>query len=534
MARKNFSKGNVKIEASNSTRDVSHGPATTKPEQTKVFFKANASGVSSYDFNQWYGKNIDAVVRSCQQAIEMILEEETRSHSTIYQYCANGLRNLFKFCEFWATSVLQREMALNDISSAFIQSYIGHLKDEYQFVSAYNINAAAKGVLLRMQKMDWILREGLYPKNPFPNVNRKKKGENPLSAAERKRVTHALRDSLKPVFEETGPLSGMDLALCALAIDVRTGLNLGPLLNMPPDCIHPHPLKPNRQLLVYFKNRSHKWLTQAIRSSEDVEVLQTAMPDVAPIIELVINRNQKLRDENPEYKGFLFTYKGEDFISAGKITQLNPSSIGANIKTWVKKVGLLDDDGMPLKLNTSILRKTWVNRVFELSKEDPVVTAQLAGHSGTMVLESDYMRAPAEEKKNFSLMGEVMTQELLEPIKAENTPVAKCSKSFDNNAATRGKEVCSDFLSCVRCKSFVVTPEDLHRLFSLYWVLVRERKDIGTMKWNRYYAHIIRIIDKEITQIFGEEVMKQARNHAEHNPHPFWKDGRDYLYGDLI
>ena len=36
-----------------------------------------------------------------------------------------------------------------------------------------------------------------------------------------------------------------------------------------------------------------------------------------------------------------------------------------------------------------------------------------------------------------------------------------------------------EFLNCFRCSSFVVTADDLHRLLSFYWLLVRERGRIG-------------------------------------------------------
>jgi ribosomal protein L31E len=70
----------------------------------------------------------------------------------------------------------------------------------------------------------------------------------------------------------------------------------------------------------------------------------------------------------------------------------------------------------------------------------------------------------------------------------------------------------------------VVTSDDLHRAFSLYWMLVRMRESMGSDAWKRAYGHIIRIIDKEIAPKFDAELVALQRQRAKAEPHPFWRD----------
>ena len=72
----------------------------------------------------------------------------------------------------------------------------------------------------------------------------------------------------------------------------------------------------------------------------------------------------------------------------------------------------------------------------------------------------------------------------------------------------------------------VVTKEDLYRLFSFYWLIVYEREQIGAKRWRKYFAHIIRIIDRDIVPKFDADAdyVSTIRAEAQANPHPFWKN----------
>jgi hypothetical protein len=83
-----------------------------------------------------------------------------------------------------------------------------------------------------------------------------------------------------------------------------------------------------------------------------------------------------------------------------------------------------------------------------------------------------------------------------------------------------------DFLSCFRCPSYVLVEEDgdLWRLYSFYWFLIRERARVGASRWTKIYGWIVRLIDEQVTARFDTERVKEAREKARIEPHPFWRD----------
>jgi hypothetical protein len=86
---------------------------------------------------------------------------------------------------------------------------------------------------------------------------------------------------------------------------------------------------------------------------------------------------------------------------------------------------------------------------------------------------------------------------------------------------------CLSFLNCLRCRNYVVTGDDLYRLFSFYWRVLRERERMNARAWDKHYAHIPRLIERDVVnaglqkKIFRISDVEAARARAE--PHPFWK-----------
>jgi hypothetical protein len=87
-----------------------------------------------------------------------------------------------------------------------------------------------------------------------------------------------------------------------------------------------------------------------------------------------------------------------------------------------------------------------------------------------------------------------------------------------------------NFLDCLRCRNYVVTADDLYRLFSFYFRLYAERRRMSIRKWEKSYRHIIRIIDRDVIaaglqrKVFKRNEVDEARTRAEVDPHPFWKN----------
>ncbi|ASG65854.1 hypothetical protein CEW91_10395 [Idiomarina piscisalsi] len=491
------------------------------PENKVLSLPKNYSSLRSYDFTKYYGRGFDAITNAMQQTIDIMLSESVVEPSTISGYCRSGFKYFADYLKIY-TQALGRDLTLSDVNVELIECYIQHMKlHTPNSVSARTQYTHIKSILVKMQQIGWLERFD-FPKNPFPNSNRKKKGQPAFSKAERKRLVHALRVDVNHILEKSQPLTSYELTIFIMAIALRSGMNTTPLLEMTTDSIQAHPLKDNRKLLVLYKRRGNATHIQSIRRSSSVENVQTVLADVAVMVQHIIEMNQSVRVQSGT--DLVFTYRPDANSNYVEITTLEATRLSHNILKWVKKKGLKNDNGDPLKVNVSRFRKTFENRIWELSGGDPFVTAALSNHT-VKVSQTHYLKAPKEAEKNFNYMGKVRTEELLINVEVveNNTPVSKCSDS-SKRLDEHGKKIyCTNFLSCVRCRNMVVTKEDLYRLFSFYWLIVHERDQVGAKRWSRYFAHIIRIIDRDIASQFDEVYVQTIKAEAHVNPHSAWK-----------
>ena len=491
------------------------------PINKTVAFGANPSGHRNYDFSSYYGNGFDAITTAAQQTIEIMLSQNTVAVSTVTSYCHSGFNHFAAYLAIYHAA-LKRPLCLADITPELLENYIHHLKVNYpNGGTAKNYYGFTKAILVGMQANKWLARFR-FPRSPFPNSNRKTKGQRTFSRAERKRVTQALKVDINDILKKSEQLSGYELTVCLLAIALRSGMNTTPLLEMTVDAIQSHPLKDDRKLFVLYKRRGNATHIQSLRHSHSVKNAQTVLADVAVIIAHIIKCNQDIRAEIGS--DLVLVYRSLAFDNKGEVASLSSNLLLYNINKWIKSIQLKDDTGNPLVINISRFRKTFANRIYELSGGDPFITARMSNHT-VSVSDQHYLEAPKEAEKNFNFMGKIREQELLGNVVGieENTPVSKCSRSPYKN--TNGDNIyCTSFLSCVRCQNMVVTKEDLYRLFSFYWLIVSERKQVGAKRWKTYFAHIIRIIERDIAPKFDQEYVKQTKEKARNKPHPAWKN----------
>ena len=516
------------------TTDKTLNTADLPPTQVVVILPMNsANNIRNLDFTKYYGNGCDVLVYACQRVLEGMARSCTESGgksvgpTTIVTYFQNGLSVFIPFCATMA-SALGRELRLDDIDREFMDQFLAHLRQSFASPT-YQKNRYnhTKSVLKVMVQSGWIAKD-IFPRNPFPNSNRKLKGLTALSEPERLSVMQALKTDMRAIFRGSGPLNAKELTVCLLAITARTGINPTPAIELLTDCLQPHPIKADRYVLVSFKRRGSNTHIQSLRRVADVESMVSALPDVARIIDLLVKRNAAIREASP-YPNYLFVYESRGGSSNGKKIHLNNVNLFRGINVFLDDHQLKDADGRPVKLNVMRLRKTFENRLFTLSGQDPFLTAKLCGHT-PKVSNDHYLEAPETAEKDWRLMGEIRNEELLNyakvaPLPTQNTPVARCRDTLHGEQAPKNGEHCQKFLACFRCRSFVVTGDDLYRVFSFYWALIRMRHTMGASAWKRVYGHIIRIIDQEIAPKFDAELIGLHREQAKVDPHPFWRDG---------
>lgn len=526
--------GNFDPDSSASTTD------TIPPTSTVVLFpkKDNAANRTSFDFARWYGADIDVITHAIQRQIERFLytHDGARSVATITSYCDSGITQFLDYCVLVAAAK-RRRLELMDIDRNLIDGFIGHISDaDVSTNSNKTYYYGAKAVLAALIESGLIIyvdsgENATFPDNPFPGSNAKLKSEKPLPAAQRKAFAQAVKTAVMPLINEDSEPSGDLLAYALLIIALHTGRNTTPLLEMDVDCLRSHP-KENVQFLVVYKRRGHRWQGIAVRSERVIDGTPTVWHGIARLINRTKELTAPLRDEVEDYlKDRLWLYRSKSNATQGKVFALNKRGISVAIEKLVADYKLQDANGKPLRINVRILRQTFATRMYEILDGDLAATASALGNTPP-VAGRHYMKPGELAEKNWKFMGTALHQELLTGTigATEKTPTGQCSDSKQGQFAPKNGATCMSFMNCLRCRNYVITGDDLYRLFSFYWLIVRERDVVEKRKWRRKYAHIIRLIDRDViekgiqTKVFARTRVDAAREKARVSPHPFWSN----------
>lgn len=496
----------------------------------------------SFDFSPWYGKGIDAMTDLLEQCLQQLRVASTYQKRSVISLFDGGVRKFLSYCIEQAQAQ-GRELQVEEINRPFIDHYIAwirrQLRDDGEvlsYVAQKSIYTKSKSILVQACRQGRLPdRRQLFPVNPFPNVNRHYQGEQPLSLEARRRFAEALRIELAAIArDEFDGTDGQALALVCLLIALRTGLNTTPLLELSRDALLPHPLKPNWRMLVSHKRRGNATHVQSMRWSDQLAETASAQTDVVWWYEWVKDRTDKLVAEaSSDWQQRLWLYRHVQVGRPSSVLALTIDQVIIAAQRLVRRHALVGDDGEPLRVNVATLRKTFVNRLYELSGRDMLVTARLAGHS-VKISQSHYLKISPEAKRSFHFAGKTLLSTLQTPLAGTvgpeaATPIGHCADPLHGEQAPKQEgRLCTDFLSCFQCKSMVVTTDDLWRLFSFYYLIESERNILNAHDWEQWYGHVRDIIDTEIAPDFPAAAVQAARERARRDPHPYWKT-RDRL-----
>ncbi|WP_434143510.1 hypothetical protein [Photobacterium leiognathi] len=520
------------------TIDATQNQAIVRPLNPVVNYPSLGSKGGhgfNFDFSPYYGKGYDDITnRAFYTAKALLKNTDALTEETQQDYLRGGFVYFAKYLALFRCATGE-DLTQADITPELIEQYLLHLKgSELGFVSQKNVYTRLKSLLTRMKEKgywsavgDINLNSDFFPRNPFPNSNKRNGGgQKPLTEYEKRQVVVALKQATKPIHSKTEPLSSYELTVCLLSIALKTGINAYPLLNMTTEALSDHPLKDSRKLLTVFKKRGNATQLYNLRKSEELEVVQGIKLDVAYLIEAIIERNALIREATNS--DLVFTYEitqGGRGIKKGAATSLQFVAFEYNINKFIKQYDLKDEDGRTMKLNVSRFRKTFINGIYELSGESLLIAAQQAKHSGTGTLDH-YLQAPEQSKRNLGLMGEIRVKELTSD--ETRSPVGRCKDPKNGDKAPKDGSFCNDLLGCFRCKSFVITGDDLYKLFSFYWAIIRNHDEFGRKDWKRHLKNVLRIVDEEVVPEFAKlgqlQRVAAEKERARTNPHPYWQN----------
>lgn len=529
---------------------ISHKDPPLIPSRTLLIY--GNSGKSGYEFGKWYGKGINEIVSACQDQIQRFIlhQDGDVSMQTVKTYCVRGLATFLPFAAVTAAAA-GRPLSLSDVNRDLIDGYLQYLrmtgtgtsnqKGCYQATKSVLQAIAVRGLLAESRSGD----DQTFPRNPFSGVHRTIKGETRLSRHERTAITLALHKAVAPLFSDNVSLTSELLSYALLIVALHTGRNTTPLLEMTIDCLRPHP-KDETMFLVLYKRRSHR--ENAVPITAVTDSTSPLRPTVYRIVQRLIELTAGIRPRAPAHlRKRLWLYEskslGNGVTRPGDVAALSEDSLARSIAILVRTSNLEASDGTPLRVNVSRLRKTFVNRIFEILGGDLVATAHAAGNTPA-ISDQSYLKPGEDAQKNWRFLGHALTNELLTATlgASEKTPVGRCTDTLEGEYAPKDKSApCMNFLNCLRCRNYIVTGDDLYRLFSFYWRLLRERNRMPKGQWDKHCSHIVRLIDRDVVEpaiergLFRRDAVDAERLRARHEPHPFWKDDQiiSKILGDI-
>ncbi|WP_318482167.1 hypothetical protein [Photobacterium leiognathi] len=521
------------------TIDATQNQAIVRPLNPVVNYPSlgpKGGNGSNFYFSPYYGKGYDDITnRAFYTAKALLKNTDALTEQTQLRFLQYGFAYFAKYLALFRCATGE-DLTQADITPELIKQYLLHLKgSELAFISQKSCYTSIKSLLVRMkEKGYWSavdninLNSDFFPRNPFPNSNKRGGGgQKPLTEYEKRQVVVALKQATKPIHSKTEPLSSYELTVCLLSVAMKTGINTSPLLNMATEALSDHPLKDSRKLLTVFKKRGNATQLHNLRKSEALEVAQGIKLDVVYLIEAIIERNALIREATNSDVVFVYESTGGGRgTKRGTATSLEGRPLEYNINKFIKEYDLKDEDGRTMKLNVSRFRKTFINGIYELSGEDKAVAAQQAAKHKAIETTDNYLHAPEQSKRNIGLMGEIRVKELT--CDETRSPVGGCKDPINGDKAPKNGTFCNDLLGCFLCKDFVITGDDLYKLFSFYWAIIRHRDAFGRKDWKRHLKHVLKIVDEEVVPEFAKlgqlQRVEVEKERARTDPHPYWQN----------
>lgn len=530
------------------------------------------------DLSDWLGRGIDPWVWAAVTCLRAILLSGVRQTSTVTGY-ASQLRSFFTYLTEGRKT--PRVTTPADLSPAHIEAYIGWVQKRAQQhgwteESVRTSFHSLKSALLEMFTQGFIPGEPtrFFKRASLP-VGGCKSHHTSLNDTEQERLAQAIKADLVAVHHERLRLNPADVqALRLLLVAHRQGTNPTPLLELRRDAMAPGALPGTIRI------RTVKQRNKRIRSCVGRDLPGEAPSGVQPeeylvfplaegaVLQQAISSTEALVDKAPTcYKNRVWLYRSQEpgKLRNGLVTCLTVRTLTSAIYALIRRHQLLGDDGQPLRLNLSRLRKSFFDRALRITDGDLAMTANLMGNTSSVAavnypsmngarkaeaakfMNDDYlalMLGSAVESDSVRTKPRVIA---VKPLKAtrrsmptmllEPTPVSSCKDTLNGEHAPRdGNNHCDRYVMCLFCSSFAIvgTVDELWRLFSfqMFAKAELERLDAGLgpertsndalEDLRDRYRLAIPYIDDFTQRQFPARSVREARAKTEVGLHPYW------------
>lgn len=410
------------------------------------------------------------------------------------------------------------------------------LSATYIVNTANNYHTHVKIMVVAMMELGLVdgYVDQFFPRNALKRGNDAGRSAVALSEAELQRLVQALKRDLidlhKGAFLRS---SGAAITVYFLVLAMRTGGNPTPLLELNRQSLKPH-IVPGMMRLDLVKYRGFKTYATGVRDSKkSAEPIISVPMDGVAIINRVLETTEPFIElADPDNRDRLWLF--ESTKGAGEILCLSQAHVDKTIPSFVRRHDLRGDDGEPLVLNLSRLRKNKAQQLFKLSGGDLATVALLLGNTPAVAGKS-YLSMTANVKaEGAAFVGEVLEASLAGKLSddgspgVEATPVGRCKDTLNGAFAPKNGSHCDEFTHCLSCPSFAIaaTVPDLHRLFSFQEFL---RAEIAYYpegdeydEWRAHRGRLIALIDDFTKKRFKSGLVADARALTSNSMHKFW------------
>lgn len=512
-----------------------------------------------FDFNRYRDNGREPLAAHMRDAVWSQWRKLTGK--TLTSYVNSGVVPFWHFLDTLAAAGMQvtrleqidRDIILRFLAWMAAQIVVrGKNKGRPWSLSAQQSSFGAVKALLENRKR-YVPREINplldFPKNPYPNSNRKIPRRQEYSLTEQERIVAACSADLALFAADPGSLPVHQVvAVHAIITVLLCGINMTPLLEITRDSLRP--FLPDRDLLVFVKRRGYTMRAISLPKGE-----ADPYDDAAAVIprttgdylrQLQRYTEQFVADAAEDDKDFVFLCRlREDSFTErrGQVVRFDEVQAKNALKRFMARHDLRDDRGAAMPVSLSRLRPTFARNLYQRVRDIRKVQKAL-GHTTPLPTVQRYLPpVMPEAERNHAFVGQAMvgwatSKDPVHAIKLAadgkiplqdakelvaggyNTAIARCVNPFRENDG-----VCGKYLACFHCPSMIVFEDDLHRLYSFYFRLLYERPKIPPHQWMKTYGPVVKTIDEQIAVQFDAALVAAAKKQAAEAPHPAWALG---------
>ncbi|WP_027555247.1 hypothetical protein [Bradyrhizobium sp. Cp5.3] len=310
-------------------------------------------------------------------------------------------------------------------------------------------------------------------------------------------------------------LTTIDLAAFLVLLSLETGMEMECLIRLKADCLR-NATKGYVEI-EYYKRRARgsEWKRLRVRDGS------SATP--GGLVRMAIALTERARRHAASDRLWvLWTIDG-----------LRPANEegGQGIAAFIERYKLVDDDGAPLRLRLSRLRKThkaeWYRRTngqleqFAVGHSIGVAARHYADipalrHVHEQTLAAAFHDALDAALRPLILASEpedlaVEQQELPPATDEQDVWLARCGSFYESPFAESGKPCPTPFWGCLECENAVITERKLPALIAFQSFMADQRRALNAEEWSVKFGRPWHRITNQILPAFAPQVVEAAR-----------------------